>query len=123
MLVSRPSLRRSYSLLISPSPDRFLLGSGPKPTVAIFVSDPDAEQQADDRVLTQLFGLTAAESRVAVYLMQGKSLEQASEHFGVTRNTLRSQFAQILSKTGTHRQSELIHFLSRSVAALSGKQP
>jgi DNA-binding CsgD family transcriptional regulator len=119
MLVSRRPFRKPYSLLVSPAPVRYSIGFRPRPAVVIFISDPETVRPPKDHALCQLFGLTKAEGRLAAFLMQGKSLEDASGYFGVTRNTVRSQLAQILCKTKTHRQSELIHLLLRSTASLN----
>ena len=118
MLVSRPSLRRAYSVLVAPCPRQLSATPENVQTAVIFISDPDAGFQPDHQVLRELFGFTAAQSRVAAFLMRGKSLSEAAEHFGVTRNTLRSQLAELLGKTGTHRQGEFIQLLSSSVASL-----
>jgi len=70
--------------------------------------------------LGTLFGLTAAEARLAVTLMEGRSLSEASEVRGLSRETVKSQLSAIFSKTDTKRQGELIRLLAR-VPALGAK--
>jgi DNA-binding CsgD family transcriptional regulator len=80
------------------------------PLVAVFVVDAEAGSQSPEKVLRKLFGLTPAESRLANALMRG-DLTSASEEFGISRNTARSQLQSIFSKTGTSKQGELIRVL------------
>ena len=60
-----------------------------------------------------LFGLTSAEARLACALAAGRSLTQAAADFGVKRSTVRSQLLDVLAKTGTARQQELVSLLQR----------
>jgi DNA-binding CsgD family transcriptional regulator len=80
------------------------------PLVAVFVVDPEAASRSPEKLLRKLFGLTPAESRLANALMKG-DLTSASEEFGISRNTARSQLQSIFSKTGTSKQGELIRLL------------
>ncbi len=61
----------------------------------------------------QLYGLSPAELRIASALLAGKSPEEYAQEAGVTLNTVRSQLKNLFSKTGTHRQSELVAVLSQ----------
>jgi DNA-binding CsgD family transcriptional regulator/PAS domain-containing protein len=115
MLVSRPSERRPYSLLISPALNSELrYGLERKGIViAVFISDTERDGKVDGSVLQQLYGCTRAEARLASYLADGGSLQEAANEFGVSRNTVRTQLAQTMNKTGTRRQSELVRLLTR----------
>lgn len=64
-------------------------------------------------VLTQIFGLSRAEARLAALIAAGISPEQAAEQLGVAHGTARTQLKAIFAKTDTHRQGELIALLSR----------
>jgi DNA-binding CsgD family transcriptional regulator len=66
-----------------------------------------------DAVLRSAFGLTRAEARLAMHLAAGQSLASAADAFGVRMTTLRSQLAQVYSKTGTGRQCELVSLILR----------
>lgn len=59
-----------------------------------------------------LYDLSPAELRVASALLTGKSPEEYALEAGVTMNTVRTQLKNLFSKTGTHRQSELVAVLS-----------
>lgn len=58
------------------------------------------------------FGLTPAEARLAVELTSGCSLADCAQRLGVTYETARSYLRVIFSKTGTHRQGELVALLA-----------
>jgi DNA-binding CsgD family transcriptional regulator len=88
---------------------------------AIFVLDPENQPEPNDEVLVRLFGLTPAEARLAILLIHGKSLTQAAEEFGLSRNTIRSQLQKVFYKTGTTRQGELVSLLWNSLARLRTK--
>jgi DNA-binding CsgD family transcriptional regulator len=60
------------------------------------------------------FGLTGAEFRLARKLAGGSTLEDASEHLGISKNTARTQLRGLFEKTGTHRQSDLVAVLHRA---------
>jgi DNA-binding CsgD family transcriptional regulator len=64
-------------------------------------------------LLSDLFGLTPAQIRLARLLMQGHSLPQAAAATGLSRETLRTQLRSIFEKTGTGRQAELVALFSR----------
>ena len=86
--------------------------------VAIFVSDAAATIEAPHSSLTQLFGLTPAESRLATALANGLSLDDASASLHISRNTARAHLRSIFSKTGVSQQTQLVSLILKSVAPL-----
>jgi DNA-binding CsgD family transcriptional regulator len=118
MLISRPSLRRPFQILVTPlsRPGSPLY---PQQAVAgVFISDPENHPDPPEGLLGRLFDLTPAEARLAAALMHGKSLSDAAEEFRLSRNTLRTQLRSVLDKTLTRRQSELIRLLYNSPAQI-----
>jgi len=59
-----------------------------------------------------LFGLSRRESDVAAALLAGHSLESLCHELGISRNTVKVHLQSIFRKTGTNRQSELVHLLA-----------
>jgi DNA-binding CsgD family transcriptional regulator len=57
------------------------------------------------------YGLTPAEARLAVTLVEGKTLEEAVQLLDITVHTARTQLRSVFAKTETHRQPELIALL------------
>ncbi|MGH6801074.1 MAG: helix-turn-helix transcriptional regulator [Methylocella sp.] len=70
----------------------------------------DCKRRITERisVFADLFGLTSAEARVVSQLVSGGGLTKAASHLNIARSTARSHLTNILEKTGTHRQAELV---------------
>lgn len=115
--ISRPSIRRPLEIMVTVPPARAL---NPPETafLSILVFDPEEEINPDVDIVGQVYGLTAAEARVAVMLMQGKSLQETSVILQRTKETVRKQLQSIFEKTHTNRQSELLRLLMRGPASL-----
>lgn len=62
-------------------------------------------------VLSALFDLTPSEARVARMLASGGSPQQIADESQLSVQTVRNQLKAVLTKTGTHRQSELVRLL------------
>ena len=88
------------------------------PSALVFMRDPEHAAPAQD-TLRELFGLTRTEAAIAAALAQGHALEQIGNSFGIGLGTVRSHVKTILSKTGTHRQAQLVALISRSVASIA----
>jgi DNA-binding CsgD family transcriptional regulator/PAS domain-containing protein len=76
-----------------------------------FVADSTQRVRPGSEALRDLFGLTAAECRVALLLADGKSPREITQMLGVTSNTVKSQIASTYSKTGAARQTQLVRLL------------
>lgn len=63
--------------------------------------------------LRQLFRLSPAEASIAVALGTGADLSELARQRHVKLNTLRSQVASIMAKTGTRRQAQLVALVAR----------
>ncbi|ODV41652.1 hypothetical protein AWV79_34275 [Cupriavidus sp. UYMMa02A] len=83
-------------------------------------------------VLRELYGLTPAETRLAMLLTTGIGLPEACEQLGIRRETSRTQLKSIFTKTSTGTQAQLAHLLTRLGVILgtgqtgqapSGEQP
>ena len=70
-----------------------------------------AEDGALGHHLKHDFLLSAAEVRLAIALFKGATLKQVAERSGTSLNTSRVQLARVFSKTGVHRQAELIRLM------------
>jgi DNA-binding CsgD family transcriptional regulator len=60
------------------------------------------------RRIRDRFGLTPAEYRLLCRLVEGQPLREAANTLSVSYETARSTLKSVFSKTGAHRQSELI---------------
>jgi len=90
-----------------------------RPAIAVFIHESRQRDVFRADVIGELFGLTQAESRLAVCLMQGMTLGKAAESLSVTRNTARNQLQSVFSKVGVSRQADLVRSLLRGVAHIA----
>ena len=65
-------------------------------------------------VLRDRFRLTPSEARLALRLVTGESLRSAALALNVSYETARTALKVIFTKTGTHRQSELVIVILRT---------
>lgn len=106
----RESGRPDYAVAVGP------LGhdsawSNVGPNTFVLITDPDANPARAATLIAQLFGLSAAETRVAERLMMGESPEQAATSLGIKTSTARWHLAALYRKTGTNRQAQLTRLL------------
>jgi DNA-binding CsgD family transcriptional regulator len=71
--------------------------------------------EIDTTTLARL-SLTPAETRLAIALFKGQSVEAFAKEAGISINTARWYVRQIYAKTGVKRQTELIQLLLKSSA-------
>jgi DNA-binding CsgD family transcriptional regulator len=69
----------------------------------------------DTKTLAKL-SLTPAETRLAIALFKGQSVEAYAKEAGISINTARWHVKQIYAKTGVKRQTELIRMLLKTTA-------
>lgn len=62
-------------------------------------------------LLETFYGMTPAEQRVALLIMQGYKLGEAADRLAISGNTLRTHLKRIYVKTNTNRQSDLVRVL------------
>ena len=116
--ITRSSIGRPLSVMVAPMMPSTASPLSRAPRVAMFITDPEATQVTNLERLKALFNLTPAESRMASQLLQGKSVIEAADALGITRQTARVHLKRIFGKTYTGRQSELMRLLLNSPATL-----
>lgn len=84
--------------------------------------DPST-QRMDRRLLASLFGLTPTEARIAAALADGHSTHRIAGELGVQLNTVHAHVKNVLAKTHTQRQVQLVSLLWRSAVVTSAPQP
>ncbi len=60
-----------------------------------------------------------AEAKLAIGLLGGQMPGDYAQVNGVSQNTVKTQLKQVLAKTGTHPQAELIQLLAAGFGMLS----
>jgi DNA-binding CsgD family transcriptional regulator len=110
--ITRPSGAPPLNIVIVPLHVKTEKIAEQGPIAAIFVTDPDMPLDSSNlQQLRDLYALTPGEARVAVSLLQGKSVEEAAAAMGITVNTARAYLKRIYQKTGVRRQPELMRLL------------
>ena len=115
MMLMRPSLLRPLTVVVSPLAAS---GSPEGAAVILFVADPEARIAPSERLLSTLYGLTAAEAALAARLLEGQEMAEAARSLRIGMPTARTHLSRILAKTGTRRQAELLRLLLRGPAGL-----
>ena len=115
MALRRGGERRPLSVVVAPSGDKTLSLFHSGPGVIVCVTDPDAAANVSEAMLSELFGLTGAQSKVAASLLEGRSARETAEALGISFFTVRAHLARIFEKTGAHRQAELVAIMTRAL--------
>lgn len=74
---------------------------------AIFIAAPGTNPIPAIAAIAALFGLTAAEKRVASLVAEGKTRGEIAMTHGVSDHTVKAQLSVIYDKTNTHDQRQL----------------
>jgi DNA-binding CsgD family transcriptional regulator/PAS domain-containing protein len=109
VLISRRELP-PLKVQISPIRDTAMMVPEAISAVA-FITDPLQRSRRAPEVLRERYGLTPAECRVTMLLLDGKTPKEIAGDAKVTVDTVRSQIRSIFGKTGVNRQSDLIRLL------------
>lgn len=81
--------------------------------VILLIKDLDRDNPLRADWMVKAFGLTPAQTALAIKIAGGSSLEQAAVELGVALETARNHLKAVFSKTDTHRQGELVALLNR----------
>lgn len=116
-IIRRRGNQSTLVAIVLPLPRHHLAASiGGGAHVVLFLLDPAAKIDVPASLLRQL-GCSPAEARLATALAAGTSITEFAESHSLSRETARTQLAQLLRKTDTGRQAELVAFLHRCFRA------
>ena len=87
----------------------WLLTDPPAALVCLHPLDPDIDSLPP--TLKHLYGLSPAECRVAIGMLESSSTRQVAESLARSEETVRSQLKAIYAKTGMHTQAQLLKLL------------
>ncbi|AZO41497.1 helix-turn-helix transcriptional regulator [Mesorhizobium sp. M7D.F.Ca.US.005.01.1.1] len=85
----------------------------PDGTSIVALVDRENTSAANPQTLQKMFGLTSAETQLALRLAQGDAPLEIARSWHLSRTTIRSQLASLFAKTETKRQAELVALLGR----------
>lgn len=112
---ARPEQRYSLSLMwIGQRPVSTGAGSSSvhESNVLCLLAPLDGRRIATARQLMDLFGLSAAEARLARAICHDSSVEEYAHEQGLGCSTVRTQLSAVFHKTGTRRQASLVRLIA-----------
>jgi len=109
MIVTRPGVLAGCPLHVSPVVASVI--HAPHLAALVLVVEPRGRGRIDPALVQAVLGLTPAESRIAVRLAAGESVQEIMAATGRTENTIRWHMRQIFQKHGLTRQGELIRLV------------
>lgn len=81
----------------------------------LVIADTNSYSNIRPATLKLVFGLTAAEARLAVAIANGTEIDGFSRAAGISKQTARNHLKSIFRKTGVERQHELAYLLGNLV--------
>jgi len=116
LAIEQDGAEHPITVLVRPGPPFAPLTAPLIRTAIIVLRDPARRDFVQPAALERLFRLTPAEARLASFLANGVSVEDAATQLGVTRNTVRTQLQAVFAKTRTNRQGDLIRLILSTTA-------
>lgn len=110
---STVTVRRPYNALpltvaVLPVNLPDLFDASSRPACLLLIVDPDRKVRMQAGVIQRSLDLSPAESRLALAVFHGQSLQQAAKTLGRSYNTCKTQMKAIYLKTGCASQAELV---------------
>lgn len=120
VLVPRRSGLGNYVLQLSALGNQNEFGGGASGYSAIvFMADSAQKPRVDPDILREIYGLTPAEAKVAITLLEHDSAKDAARVLGVSPATVRSQLQQIYAKLGIDTRTRFV----KTMLGLANRQP
>ncbi|WP_246684663.1 helix-turn-helix transcriptional regulator [Mesorhizobium sp. B2-7-1] len=85
----------------------------PNGSIIVALLDRQPRTGPNPETLRKMFGLTGAETHLALRLASGDAPLEIAERSRLSRTTIRTQLASLFAKTETRRQAELVALLGR----------
>lgn len=112
LLISRRSNQPQFWVSVLPLACHLRKAIGDEHEVAqLFITAPEHLSEIPAVVLTMYYGLTAAERRLTLLILQGYRQDEAAAKLNITFNTVRTHMKQIYAKTKVSRQIDLVRLL------------
>ncbi len=101
----------ALNLQCAPFSGSLLFATPQRPAAIVIITDPQQQLRQRLREWQRRYGLTAAETELALAVVQTGSRKEAAAQRGVTDATARAQLSSIFDKTGIRRQTDLVRLL------------
>jgi DNA-binding CsgD family transcriptional regulator len=95
------------------------LGANIAARAAVFVRELGDTSPIPAELFVRRYGITAAECRVLLLIVQGMTLTEAAESLGISVATAKTHLSRLFHKTGTQRQAELVRLAMSALAPAS----
>ena len=112
MLVGRPETRSHLVLHVSPVHDPGMESRKSRVATLVLAVDPADRTGIDPARVGKALGLTRAESRVAVSLAEGKTIDDIALETGRSRTTVKWHIRHIYAELDVSRQIELAQLVT-----------
>jgi DNA-binding CsgD family transcriptional regulator len=113
MGIARRRCRLPLSVMVNPVSAERAYDFRNGPMVLVSIADPEATVILPEQKIRDGLGLTRAEARIAMKLLDGLDTRRAADELGVSFYTVRSHLSRIFEKTGTDGQAALVGLLTR----------
>jgi DNA-binding CsgD family transcriptional regulator len=113
---SRSEPGANWSALVRLVDSHNFMGADTSPELLLLLRDSSRRQVPTPALLRDVFGLTPAEAKLTLKLLDGLSLTAAAEEIGVSRNTARTQLSSVFSKTNLNSQAQLVKLVSDTLS-------
>jgi len=121
--VQRQSPSSHLSLMVAPidpaHAQHALWGRSFERLAMIIITDPDKSPHIIGEVFSTTYGFTPTEARVAQQLLTGQSKQELSECLKISVGTIRWHVKNLMAKTHTNREAQLILKLSHALPPLA----
>ena len=101
----------SLPVMVAPLPPESIRFGSVHPACALIFSDPDDRPNWSLDAFCRRYGLTLAQRRLLDALVRGQDLAGYAEAAQIGLGTAKTHLKEILSKTGQHRQVDLIRMV------------
>lgn len=117
LLINRREAGLKWSAMVRPAfrPGELIDEKGPR--IVLMLRDPDHRLIPTADILVEVLGLSSAEARLALELIDGLSLTAAAKSLGISRNTARTQLSSVFAKTDVHSQAQFVKFVSEKLSS------
>ena len=110
LMLSASEQQQPLSVLVTPVTEWVSSNVTDVPHVSalVFVSELNQQTELSPDILRSLYGFTRAEARLVIELINGLPIEQISEKYHLSQNTLRAQMKSVFKKVNVNRQVDLV---------------
>jgi DNA-binding CsgD family transcriptional regulator len=85
----------------------------------LLLQDPERKIEIDQNIVAHLYGLTAAQARIATALVSGNTIAEICVSLGITRNTAKTLLRRTFLRMGAKSQSDLVRIILCGVAHMA----